>query len=105
NAYDVPFVPDVVFSGIGKHARVLVLGKDYQQTKTGIAFFTPPGTLVDCYAGSAWPERFDMATLETRRRETRTINEWDSQYQLHSKPVTEVRLDPSRIIPYDVQPT
>lgn len=105
NAYDVPFVPDVVFSGIGKHARVLVLGKDYQQTKTGIAFFSPPGTLVDCYAGSAWPERFDLATLETRRRETRTINEWDSQYQLHSKPVTEVRLDPARIIPYDVQPT
>lgn len=103
-AYDVPFVPDVVFSGIGKHARVLVAGKDYQLTKTGIAFFAPPGTLVDCYAGSAWPERFDLATLETRRRETRTINEWDSQYQLHSKPVTEVRLDPARIVPYDVQP-
>lgn len=104
NAYDVPFVPEVVFSGIGKHARVLVVGKDYQLTKTGIAFFTPPGTLVDCYAGSAWPERFDMATLETRRRETRTINEWDSQYQLHSKPVTEVRLDPERIIPYAADP-
>jgi len=105
HAYDVPFVPDVVFSGIGKHARVLTQGKDYQLTKTGIAFFTPPGTLVDCYAGSAWPERFDMATLETRRKETRTINEWDSQYQLHSKPVTEVRLNPERIIPYDVQPS
>lgn len=105
NGYDVPFVPDVVFSGIGKHARLLVLGKDYQLTKTGIAFFTPPQTLVDCYAGSAWPERFDAQELEKRRRETRTINEWDSQYQLHSKPVTEVRLDPSRMIPYDVQPT
>ncbi|MDU9039992.1 phage terminase large subunit [Pseudomonas corrugata] len=105
NAYDLPFVPDVVFSAIGKHARVLVKGKDYQLTKTGIAFFTPPGTLVDCYAGSAWPERFDMLELEKRRKKTRTINEWDSQYQLHSKPVTEVRLDPARIIPYDVQPT
>jgi hypothetical protein len=105
NAYDLPFVPDVVFSGIGKHARVLERGKDYQLTKTGIAFFTPPGTLVDCYAGSAWPERFDTDELATRRKKTKTINEWDSQYQLHSKPVTEVRLDPARIIPYDVQPT
>lgn len=104
NSYNVPFVPEVVFSGIGKHARVLVLGKDYQLTKTGIAFFAPPGTLVDCYAGSAWPERFDLKELEKRRKKTRTINEWDSQYQLHSKPVTEVRLDPARIIPYDLQP-
>lgn len=103
-AYDVPFAPDVVFSGIGKHARLLVQGKDYQLTKTGIAFFTPPGTLVDCYAGCAWPERFDAAELEQRRKKTRTINEWDSQYQLHSKPVTEVRLDPAKIIPYDLQP-
>jgi hypothetical protein len=104
HAYDVPFVPEVVFSGIGKLSRLLVLGKDYQLTKTGIAFFTPPGTLVDCYAGSAWPDRFDAAELGDRRRKTRTINEWDSQYQLHSKPVTEVRLNPERIIPYDVQP-
>lgn len=104
NSYSVPFVPEVVFSGIGKHARVLVLSKDYQATKTGIAFFTPPGTLVDCYAGSAWPERFDLKELEKRRKKTRTINEWDSQYQLHSKPVTEVRLDPSKLIPYDLQP-
>jgi len=105
NAYDVPFIPDVVFSGIGKHSRVLALGKDYQLTKTGIAFFTPPGTLVDCYAGSAWPDRFNADELANRRFKTKTINEWDSQYQLHSKPVTEVRLDPARIIPYDVQPT
>lgn len=104
-SYAVPFVPEVIFSGIGKLARVLVLGTDYQITKTGIAFMDPPGTLIDCYAGSAWPERFDMQELQKRRRKTRTINEWDSQYQLHSKPVTEVRLDPARIIPYDVHPT
>src|SRR5690606_39268946 len=42
--------------------------------------------------------------LEKRRRETRTINEWDSQYQLHAKPVTQTRLDPARITPYDVEP-
>lgn len=103
-AYSVPFRPEVVFSGIGKHARVLVEGVDYSLTKTGIAFFEPPGCLIDCYARPAWPGRFDRDELEKRRRETRTINAWDSQYQLHSKPVTEVRLDPAKIIPYDVQP-
>lgn len=103
-AYDVPFRPEVVFSGIGKFARVLVEGVDYSLTSTGIAFFEPPGCLIDCYAKPAWPGRFSRDELEKRRRETRTINAWDSQYQLHSKPVTEVRLDPARIIPYDVQP-
>lgn len=103
-AYRVPFKPDVVFSGIGKLARVLVEGKDYRLVEGGMEFFEAPGTLIDCYAGSAWPKRFDLAELEKRRRETRTINEWDSQYQLHSKPVTEVRLDPARMIPYDLQP-
>lgn len=105
HAYDLPFAPDVVFSGIGRHSKLLTPGKDYQLTKTGIAFFAPPGTLIDCYAGSAWPQRFDTDELATRRFQTKTINEWDSQYQLHSKPITEVRLDPSRIIPYDLQPT
>lgn len=103
-AYDVPFRPEVVFAGIGKHARLLVEGSDYVLTAHGIAFANPPGTLIDCYAECAWPDRFDAKELEKRRRETRTINEWDSQYQLHSKPITEVRLDPERIIPYDVQP-
>ncbi|SEB73434.1 hypothetical protein SAMN05216178_2052 [Pseudomonas saponiphila] len=103
--YDVPFIPEIVFQGIGKNSRLMVAGTDYQITKTGIAFFSPPGGLVDCYAGCAWPDRFDARELADRRKKTRTINEWDSQYQLHSKPVTEVRLDPARIIPYDVQPT
>ncbi|WP_434729096.1 phage terminase large subunit [Pseudomonas soli] len=102
--YRVPFKPDVVFSGIGKLSRVLVEGKDYRLVEGGLEFFEAPGTLIDCYAGSAWPKRFNMEELERRRRETRTINEWDSQYQLHSKPVTEVRLDPARMIPYDLQP-
>lgn len=102
--YQVPFKPDVVFSGIGKLSRVLVEGKDYCLSGGSIEFSEAPGTLIDCYAGSAWPKRFDMQELERRRRETRTINEWDSQYQLHSKPVTEVRLDPARMIPYDLEP-
>lgn len=81
-----------------------MLGVDFQLTKIGIAFFTPLGTLVDCYAGSAWPERFSAAELAGRRKKTCTINEWDSQYQCHSKPVTEVCMGPERIIPCYVQP-
>jgi len=42
--------------------------------------------------------------MEERRRECRTINEWDSQYQLHAKPVGNVRLDPDKMIPYDCEP-
>lgn len=59
---------------------------------------------MDCYAECAWPERFTPAEMEKRRQETRTVNEWDSQYQLHSKPIGESRLDPERIREYNVQP-
>ncbi|KAK6697191.1 hypothetical protein SNK04_014279 [Fusarium graminearum] len=64
----------------------------------------PNGALIDCYAGSAWPERFDREEMQLRRQQTRTIGEWDSQYQLHAKPITEVRLDPNRIVPYEDEP-
>lgn len=103
-AYEVPFVPEFVFYGIGKMARLLVEGKDYTLKGTRLVFATAPGGLIDCYAGVAWPERFDGQELLMRRRKTRTLNEWDSQYQLHSKPVHEMRLDPDRMIPYDVEP-
>lgn len=103
-AYDLPFAPEYVFFGIGKTARLMVDGKDYRLKGTRLVFASAPGGLVDCYSGCAWPERFDRDELEKRRRETRTINEFDSQYQLHSKPVHEIRLDPGKMIPYDVKP-
>ena len=102
--YAVPFRPVFVFSGIGKSARLLAEAVDYRWTGKGIEFSTPPGTLLDCYSDSAWPERFTRAEMERRRRETRTTNEWDSQYQLHSKPVSQIRLDPAKIIHYAVEP-
>jgi hypothetical protein len=103
--YQVPFHPEYVFSGIGKPARLMVEGVDYFVEEGNRVWFAhPPGALVDFYAGCAWPDRFVRAELEKRRRETRTINEWDSQYQLHSKPVTESRLDPEKMRPYEVQP-
>ena len=102
--YELPFIPEYVFSGIGEHSRFLTEGSDYRLTNGGIEFSEAPNKLIDCYSGCAWPERFDHEELQKRRRDTRTINEWDSQYQLHSKPVGEVRLDPDRMIPYEVEP-
>lgn len=103
-AYVLPFAPEFVFIGIGKGAQLLEPGKDYLLEGNKIAFRQQPVGLVDFYSGCAWPERFDRNELLKRRRETRTINEWDSQYQLHSKPIREVRLNPERIAAYEVEP-
>lgn len=102
--HNIPFAPEYVFSGIGSGARLLRRGVDYVLEGAVLVLASPGGELIDCYAGAAWPERFDADEMQVRRRKTRTINEWDSQYQLHAKPVTQVRLDPVRITPYDVQP-
>lgn len=101
----VPFVPEFVFFGIGKTCKVLTVHKDYKLTTDGIELLSDVRGLVDFYAGSAWPERFDAKEMQKRRRKCRTINEWDSQYQMHSKPIREVRLNPDRMIPYDIEPT
>lgn len=103
-SYALPFAPDMVFSGIGEGALLLVPGRDYVMQGLTIRFRAPPAALVDCYADSAWPERFTPAEMVKRRRKTRTINEWDSQYQLHSKPISDTRLDPDRLIPYADEP-
>jgi len=103
-SYDVGFAPEYVFVGIGRGARLLREGTDYRVSGTELQLAHHVGDLVDCYAGAAWPERFTPAEMEKRRRKTRTINEWDSQYQLQSKPVGDIRLDPARITPYAVAP-
>lgn len=106
--YQFDFDPDehglYVFAGIHKHARLLTEGSDYRVDGRTIIFPKPPGCLIDVYARCAWPERFTREELQLRRKETRTINEWDSQYQLEAKPLTEVRLDPAKLKPYDVHP-
>ena len=107
-SYKLPFAPSFVFSGIGAQAKLLQVGRDYNLVIKGktitLQFASPPNMLIDCYGQSAWPERFDAKELEKRRKKTRTINEWDSQYQLHSRPVTETRLDPDRMVAYEVEP-
>ncbi|KAK6697304.1 hypothetical protein SNK04_014222 [Fusarium graminearum] len=102
--HDVGFRPEYVFMGIGETARLLLEGVDYRLEGTVLLLDNPNGALIDCYAGSAWPERFDREEMQLRRQQTRTIGEWDSQYQLHAKPITEVRLDPNRIVPYEDEP-
>jgi len=102
---DAGFAPEFVFVGIGKGARCLVAGADYRVIGTRVHFAGMPEGVIDCYAGCAWPERFDRNELEKRRRMTRTLNAWDSQYQLHSKPISDIRLDPDKIKEYSVKPT
>lgn len=106
--YSVPFVPAedglYVFVGIGQYSKLLEDGRDYRYRDGWIEFAAPPGAMLDIYAGCAWPERFDRSEMALRRTKCKTIGEWDSQYQLHSKPITDVRLDPERMIAYDVEP-
>lgn len=93
-----------VLIGIGKFARVGVEGRDYRVSGGSVVFASAPQAVVDICAGNAWPERFGRDEIAFRRKETRTLNAWDSQYQLHARPIGSVRLDPDRMIPYEVEP-
>jgi hypothetical protein len=103
--YTLDFVPEMVLCGVGKFTKALKVGKDYTVNGGTVTLHKAPGGLVDFYAGCAWAERFTLEEMETRRKKCRTINEWDSQYQLHSKPISETRLNPDKMVPYDVEPT
>lgn len=94
-----------VFLGIGAQARLAQEGADYRINGGVVVFDRAPGCTVDVCVGNAWPERFHRVEMEHRRKECRTLNEWDSQYQLEAKPMEECRLDPDKMVPYDVEPT
>lgn len=103
----VDFKPIYVFSGIGKTSKLLVEGEDYQVIVKGKSHhitFNESHYLIDVYSEALWPERFTGKEMQKRRRKCRTINAWDSQYQLHAKPITDVRLDPDKMIPYACEP-
>lgn len=93
-----------VMSGIHTGARMLVDGVDYTLRGKVIVFKTAPDAVVDVCTGCAWPERFDRKEIALRRRKTRTLNAWDSQYMLEAKPLTEIRLDPAKMKKYAVEP-
>lgn len=103
NTFGVPFEPVYVFSGIGKGASLLRPDIDYRYSNGIISFVTAPKSVIDCYGESAWPERFNDAELLKRRQQTRTLNGWDSQYLLRSRPVHNLRLDPDRIREYNCE--
>lgn len=107
--YSFPFSPGAdglyVIVGIHKFARMLEEGTDYRVEGNEIVFAQPPGAVLDIYAHCAWPERFTREDIAKRRKKTRTLNYWDSQYMLEAKPITESRLDPERIKAYALQPT
>jgi hypothetical protein len=69
-----------------------------------VVFDKPPHAVIDICAGNAWPERFTRKDIEIRRRATKTLNAWDSQYGLEAKPVSETRLDPNKLRVYDLKP-
>jgi hypothetical protein len=93
-----------VMAGIHKGARMLKAGADFTFKDGVITFPKPPGVVIDACSMCVWPERFDRAEIELRRKETLTLNAWDSQYMLEAKPLTEVRLDPERLKVYDLEP-
>lgn len=107
--YAIGFEPEedglYVIAGIHKGARVMKDGVDYRVENGEVVFPKPPRAVVDIYSGCAWPERFNRNEIEIRRKETRTLNAWDSQYMLAAKPLSEVRLDPARITPYAAELT
>ena len=101
------FKPEYVYSGIGKYARLLEPGIDYTLTNMGDRWevmLATAAVIADFYAGALWPERFTPAEMGKRRQKCKTMNEWDSQYQLHAKPVIEVRIDPDRMGRYTDEP-
>lgn len=106
--YSIPF--DIgedglyVLAGIGKFSNLMREGLDYRVEGNDVVFNKPPNVLLDICAFCVWPERFNREEIEQRRKETRTLNAWDSQYLLEAKPISETRLDPAKIIPYDVEP-
>lgn len=102
--YRVPFRPEIIFVGVGKYTKVLREGQGYAFADGMVTLPEPPRATIDCYAQNAWPERFTFDEMAERRKQCRTLNEWDSQYQLHAKPIVEVRLNPEKIIPYDITP-
>jgi len=84
--------------------KLLKEGSDYELKGKAVVMKSVPGGVIDIYAGCIWPERFTRKEIADRRAECRTINTWDSQYELHAKPVHQVRLDPERLIGYDEEP-
>lgn len=101
------FNPVHAFAGIGKGAKYLHKDVDYSITEIEGMFHVDvfdEHNLVDFYSKGIWESRFTTKEMEKRRVKCETINEWDSQYQMHARPVGKVRLDPDYLRPYSDEP-
>ncbi|WEI24227.1 phage terminase large subunit [Acinetobacter bereziniae] len=101
------FEPVHAFSGIGKGSKYLKKDKQYNCIKKDELWeitLHEAHYLIDFYSEGLWPERFTIKEMTKRREKCKTLNEWDSQYQMHAKPIGDVRLDPDKIIAYDCEP-
>lgn len=101
------FKPVHCFSGIGKGAKYLYKDQDYSVTEIDGIFHVSlfeSYNLVDFYSRGIWEERFTPEEMQLRRVDCNTINEWDSQYQMHDKPLTNSRLNPEYLRRYDDEP-
>ena len=101
------FEPIHAFSGIGHGSKYLKKDENYTCRKlknTWEVTLLESNYLVDFYSQGIWEDRFTPEEMEFRRDECKTLNEWDSQYQMHAKPIGDVRLDPDKIIAYDCEP-
>ncbi|WP_109104851.1 phage terminase large subunit [Acinetobacter baumannii] len=101
------FEPIHSFAGIGIGAKYLTKNVHYTCVNKGSTWevtLLESHYVIDFYSKGIWEERFTPAEMEIRREECKTLNEWDSQYQMHAKPIGDVRLDPDKIIAYNCEP-
>jgi hypothetical protein len=101
------FEPIHSFAGIGVGSKYLRKGINYTCKKVKNMWevtLLESHFLIDFYSVGIWEDRFTPEEMEFRREECKTLNEWDSQYQMHAKPIGDVRLDPDKIIAYDCEP-
>ncbi|EHU1763532.1 phage terminase large subunit [Acinetobacter baumannii] len=101
------FEPIHSFAGIGIGAKYLTKNVHYTCVNKGGTWevtLLESHYVIDFYSKGIWEERFTPAEMEIRREECKTLNEWDSQYQMHAKPIGDVRLDPDKILAYDCEP-
>lgn len=101
------FNPVHCFSGIGKGAKYLYKDQDYSVTEIDGMFHVSlfeSYNLVDFYSRGIWEDRFTTKEMQKRRVKCETLNEWDSQYQMHDKPLNNSRLNPEYLRRYDDEP-
>ena len=77
-----------VFSGIGVNSSI----PSYTIINNHI-LFKEDYPLVDIYHSPLWEDRFTTEVMLQRRKECLSLNGWDSQYMLNSKPLGDSPLD------------